>query len=95
MPNSMQQLRKYGTRIIDETGRVVALHGKVKLGERVVWIGRKDGSGANDHLFEAGREYEVCFIYESNGDVELQGDEPEITTRAGATEYRVVGSYKQ
>lgn len=35
-----------------------------------------------------------CFQRDSIKDVELQGDEPEITTRAGAAEYRVAGSYQ-
>jgi hypothetical protein len=80
---------KYGARIVDATGRVVALYNKVKLGDRVIWLGRKQGKGANDHRFEPGKDYEVCYIYESNGDLELQGDEAAITTRAGPSEYSV------
>lgn len=80
---------KYGTQVLDETGRVIALHEIVKLGDSAEWLGRKAGSGTNDYLFMAGNTYKVCHIYSSNGDVELQGERPEITTRAGAAEYLV------
>jgi len=46
------------------------------------------GSGSHDAQFQVGQTYEVYFIYPSNGDVELQGLKPEITTRAGEEEYR-------
>jgi hypothetical protein len=82
------QDRKFGTRIYDESGNVTALHGKVKLGDQVTWLGRKHGSGSHDARFQLGKIYEVCFIYPSNGDIELQGPKPEITTRAGEEEYR-------
>jgi len=81
------QYRKYGIRIYDESGNVTALHGKVKLGDQVTWLGRKHGSGSHDEQFRIGQAYQVCFIYPSNGNVELQGPKPEITTRAGEEEY--------
>lgn len=84
---SMAQDKKFGTRIYSEAGNVIALSGKLKLGDEVVWLGRKYGSCSNDGEFEIGKAYRVCFIYPSNGDVELQGHEPQITTRAGAEEY--------
>jgi hypothetical protein len=84
------QYRKFGTRIYDESGNVIALHGKVRLGDRVTWLGRKQGSGSHDDQFQIGEAYQVCFIYPSNGDVELQGPKPWITTRAGDEEYRKV-----
>jgi len=89
MHTFMQQWRKYGTQITDESGRVVALHGIVKLGDRVVWLGRKEGKDTYDHLFEVGQAYEVCMIYESNGDLLLQGADPAVTIRAGRSEYQV------
>jgi hypothetical protein len=88
MKESTHQQRKFGTRIYDEAGNVMALHGKVKLGDQVTWLGRKHGSGSHDDRFQIGSSYSVCFIYPSNGDVELQGPDPRITTRAGEDEYR-------
>lgn len=88
MNDNMRQPKKYGTHIYDEAGNVTALHGKLEVGDRVVWLGRKHGSGSHDAKFEVGKSYPVYFIYPSNGDVELQGSEPQITTRAGEEEYR-------
>ena len=84
------QCRNFCTRIYDESENVIALHGKVKLGDQVTWLGRKHGSGSFDEQFHVGQIYQVYFIYPSNGDVELQGPTPEITTRAGEEEYRQV-----
>lgn len=64
-----------------------ALHSKIKLRQRVTWLGRKVGSCVNDRHFTVGMPYEVCFIYPSNGDVELQGNSPELTIRATESEY--------
>lgn len=83
-------MRKFGSPSFDEAGNIVALHGKLKLGEKVVWLGRKQGSGSNDEHFQVGHAYPVCFIYPSNTDVELQGDDPGVTTRAGDTEYSLL-----
>lgn len=86
----MDEMRKYGSPSFDQAGNVVKLHGKLALFDKVVWLGRKQGSGSNDDHFQVGQAYQVCFIYPSNGDVELQGDEPNITTRAGEEEYRLL-----
>ncbi|RCW64073.1 hypothetical protein DET61_116114 [Marinobacter nauticus] len=84
------QHSKFGSLICDESGNVIALYGKVRLGDRVTWLRRKHGSGSHDDQFQIGQAYQVCFIYPSNGDVELQGPKPGITTRAGDEEYRKV-----
>lgn len=57
------------------------------IGTLVVWTGRKQGSCSHDSKFTVGEKYPVCYVYESNGDFELQGNEPEITIRAGSSEY--------
>ena len=62
---------------------------KVKLGDQVTWLGRKHGSGSNDARFIVGQRYPVAHIYLSNLDVELQGEQPEITTRAGQSEFSI------
>lgn len=80
--------RKFGSPVFDAEGRIVELHGKVKLGDAVTWLGRKAGSGQYDSEFVVGQKYLVCYIYESNFDVELQGAADHITTRAGSTEYQ-------
>jgi hypothetical protein len=80
--------RKFGTLVHDDTGRVVEVSGKVRLGEQVLWLGRKHGSCTHDAKFEINQAYQVYFIYPSNGDVELQGPEPHITIRATGDEYR-------
>jgi hypothetical protein len=80
--------RKYGTAIWDTAGNVIELHGKVKIGDKVTWLGRKAGSGKYDSEFVVGQQYPVCYIHESNFDVELQGQAGHITTRASSTEYQ-------
>lgn len=88
MSGNLGQPKKYGSRVYDAAGNVTALHGKLEVGDRVVWLGRKHGSGSHDAKFEVGQSYPVCFIYPNNGDIELQGSEPQITIRAGEEEYR-------
>lgn len=83
----MRSERKFGTMSFDAAGNVTEVYGKVKLGDQVIWLGRKHGSGSYDHLLEIGKPYQVHFIYPSNGDVELQGPKPNITVRAGEEEY--------
>lgn len=84
----MNEMRKFGSPSFDSEGNIVALHRKLKLGDQVTWLGRKQGSGSNDDHFQIGHAYPVCFIYPSNFDVELQSGDPGITTRAGESEYR-------
>lgn len=75
-----------GTAIYNLKGQIQELHRWVKLGDKVFWLGRKEGSGSWDDSFKVGEAYEVIFIYPAGG-VELQGPEPQITTRAGASEF--------
>jgi len=87
MNDAHNQSRKYGSVTVDATGRTIELYHKVRLGETVTWLGRRIGSSVNDSYFIVGKQYEVCYIYESSGDIELQGDLPEITIRASDSEY--------
>ncbi|MCF2903279.1 hypothetical protein L1267_23200 [Pseudoalteromonas sp. OFAV1] len=82
--------RKYGSVVYDINGNVTALHDKVAVGDKVEWLGRKEGNCINDDKFVVGEHYVVAAIYPSNFDLELQGSEDEYTTRAGKTEYKLV-----
>lgn len=83
--------RKYGSVVCDINGNVIALHDKVAVGDKVEWLGRKEGGSCiNDDKFVVGEYYIVAAIYPSNFDLELQGSEDECTTRAGKTEYKLV-----
>jgi hypothetical protein len=67
-----------------------------KIGDSVIWLGRKLGSCSNDAKFVIGEKYSVAHIYPSNLDVEIEqyieGDH--VTTRAGLTEFSVIKSKK-
>ncbi|MBB1352388.1 MULTISPECIES: hypothetical protein [Pseudoalteromonas] len=82
--------RKYGSVVCGINGNVIALHGKVAIGDKVEWLGRKEGSCINDDKFVVGEHYIVAAIYPINFDLELQGSEDECTIRAGKTEYKLV-----
>ena len=82
--------RKYGSATFDVNGNVIGLHGKVAIGDKVVWLGRKVGSCSNDNQFIAGEPYTVAAIYPSNFDLVLQGEKDEHTTRAGESEYKLI-----
>ncbi|KZX77291.1 hypothetical protein A3715_11295 [Oleiphilus sp. HI0009] len=88
----MRSNRKYGTPIYDEKGFPLELYGKVKLGDSVTWLGRKQGSCSEDDKFKAGNEYKVVMIYPTNFDleIELSDSPPHVTIRAGQDEYRLV-----
>lgn len=81
--------RKYGSITVDESGTIVELFGKVKLGDFVTWRGRKIGRSTDDSQFVSNQQYKVCFIYTSNRDIEIEQyiDGKHITIRASESEY--------
>ncbi|WP_196161798.1 hypothetical protein [Reinekea sp. G2M2-21] len=84
--------RKYGSKVLNATGQVVGLHEMLKIGDSVIWNGRKYGSCEHDSEFQPGNTYPVCYIYDSNCDIELSVDagSAQITIRAHDDEYSIV-----
>jgi hypothetical protein len=82
---------KYGAPTFDKNGNVSALHGIITVGDRVVWLGRKVGGCSDGKHFIVGETYTVAGIYPSNLDLLLQGEKDEHTTRAGQSEYKLMG----
>lgn len=82
---------RYGNPYFNSKGQIIALHGKLNIGDHVVWLGRKAGGGTHDNKFRVGERYRVVYIYPSNCDVEIELADaaPLITTRAGEDEYQV------
>ena len=89
--------RKYGIPILDARGAIVALSGKVRLGDEVTWLGRKRGNCREDDQFTPGQGYRVCAIYPSNFDLEIERADcpPHVTIRAGEGEYALLQSSKE
>lgn len=83
---------KYGAPIYDESGFPVELNGKLKVRDKVLWLGRKVGSCSDDSKFMVNEPYPVTMIHPSNFDVELEQyiDGEHITIRAGESEYQVI-----